>query len=82
MKNPNSVTGFERLVWMYAPSGTWQTVPGHLIDRNRKKRPEVCRLRLLNRAENDVASGIAYLVLAGSLLAALIEFFAALPAIP
>jgi hypothetical protein len=35
----------------------------------------------MNRAQNDVASGIAYLVLAGSLVAALIEFFAALPSI-
>jgi hypothetical protein len=81
MKNRNSIVGFDRLVWMYAPSGTWQTVPARSSNRDRKRRSEVCRSRLMNRAQNDVASGIAYLVLAGSLVAALIEFFAALPSI-
>jgi hypothetical protein len=38
------------------------------------------RLRLAGRTEDDLASGIAYLVLAGSLFASLLEFFASLPA--
>jgi hypothetical protein len=36
----------------------------------------------VNRAENDLASSIAYFVLAGSLFASLLEFFASLPGLP
>src|SRR6266403_5750984 len=48
----------------------------------RKKLPELRGLRLVDRAENDLASGIAYFVLAGSLFASLLEFFASLPPLP
>ena len=44
--------------------------------------PELRGLRLVDRAENDLASGIAYFVLAGSLFASLLEFFASLPPLP
>jgi hypothetical protein len=47
---------------------------------SRRKLPEPRRLRLANLTENDLASGIAYFVLAGSLFASLLEFFASLPA--
>jgi len=47
--------------------------------QGRKRLPELRGLRLVYRAENDLASGIAYLVLAGSLFASLLEFLASLP---
>jgi hypothetical protein len=50
--------------------------------QGRKRLPELSGLRLADRAENDLASGIAYLVLAGSLFASLLEFFASLPPLP
>ena len=81
MKGRNSVVSFERLVWMYAPSGTWQTISGYPKNPYPKKRPEPRPSRLIGRVENDWVSGIAYLVLAGSLLASLIQFLAAVPAL-
>jgi len=47
-----------------------------------KRLPELSRPRLVNRAENDLASSIAYFVLAGSLFVSLLEFFASLPGLP
>jgi hypothetical protein len=48
----------------------------------RKRFTELRGLRLVDRAESDLASGIAYFVLAGSLFASLLEFFASLPPLP
>jgi hypothetical protein len=79
MKNESS---FDRPIWMYAPYGNSQMLVRRFTDQSRKKLPEVRRPRLVNRAENDLASSIAYFVLAGSLFASLLEFFASLPALP
>ena len=70
---------FGQPLWMV--TGTASFVPKPVV-RSRKRSPEPHRLRLADRAENDLASGIAYFVLAGSLFAALLEFFASLPALP
>jgi hypothetical protein len=79
MKNESS---FDRPIWMYAPYGISQMSVRRFTDQSRKRLPEVRRPRLVNRAENDLASSIAYFVLAGSLFASLLEFFASLPALP
>jgi hypothetical protein len=82
MKNElrNTVVSLDRPVWMIAGNQI------SLVQRTgipaRKRPAELRRLRLVNRAENDLASSVAYLVLAGSLFAALLEFFASLPALP
>jgi len=84
MKNEsrNTVMSFDRAIWMYAPYGSTQTSVHRFSDQGGKRLPELSRPRLVNRAENDLASGIAYLVLAGSLFASLLEFFASLPPLP
>ena len=82
MKNESRNLSFDRAIWMYAPYGNNQTSVRRFNDQDRKRLPELRRPRLLNRAENDLASTIAYLVLAGSLFASLIEFFASLPVLP
>jgi hypothetical protein len=84
MKNEarNTVMSFDRAIWMYAPYGNGRTSERRFNDPGRKRLPELRRPRLVNRAENDLASSIAYLVLAGSLFASLLEFFASLPALP
>ncbi len=82
MKNElrNTVVSLDRPVWMIAGNQiSLVQRPGILA---RKRPAELRRLRLVNRAENDLASSVAYLVLAGSLLASLLEFFASLPALP
>ncbi|HET9375114.1 MAG TPA: hypothetical protein VFO40_09075 [Chthoniobacterales bacterium] len=65
-------------IWMVA-GGQVSSVRSPALP-SRRKFPETRRLRLANRTENDLASGIAYFVLAGSLFASLLEFFASLPA--
>jgi hypothetical protein len=82
MKNESRNLSFDRAIWMYAPYGNNQTFVRRFNDQDRKRLPELRRPRLLNRAENDLASTIAYLVLAGSLFASLLEFFASLPVLP
>ena len=84
MKNElrNTVMSFDRAIWMYAPYGNGQTSVRRFNDQDRKRLREPSRHRLVNRAENDLASSIAYFVLAGSLFASLLEFFASLPALP
>jgi hypothetical protein len=82
MKNESRNLSFDRAIWMYAPYGNNQTSVRRFNDQDRKRLPELRRPRLLNRAENDLASTIAYLVLAGSLFASLLEFFASLPVLP
>jgi hypothetical protein len=68
---------------MYAPYGNSQTSVRRFNDQDRKRLPELGRRpRLVSRAESDLASSIAYFVLAGSLFASLLEFFASLPALP
>jgi hypothetical protein len=66
-------------IWTVA-GGQVSLVP-HPVLPSRKKFPESRRLRLADRAENDLATGIAYFVLAVSLFASLLEFFASLPAL-
>lgn len=82
MKNEARNLSFDRSIWMYAPYANSQNSVRRFGDQGRKTLPELRRPRLVNRAENDLASGIAYLVLAGSLFASLLEFFASLPALP
>ncbi|HEY4781347.1 MAG TPA: hypothetical protein VIH54_05985 [Chthoniobacterales bacterium] len=84
MKNElrNTVMSFDRAIWMYGPYGNAPTSVRRFDDQGRKRLPELSRTRLVNRAENDLASSIAYFVLAGSLFASLLEFFAALPGLP
>jgi hypothetical protein len=82
MKNESRNLSFDRAIWMYAPYGNNQTSVRRFNDQDRKRLPELRPPRLLNRAENDLASTIAYLVLAGSLFASLLEFFASLPVLP
>jgi hypothetical protein len=83
MKNESRNLSFDRAIWMYAPYGNSQTSVRRFNDQDRKRLPELGRpRRLVNRAENDLASSIAYFVLAGSLFASLLEFFASLPALP
>jgi hypothetical protein len=65
-------------IWMVA-GGEVSLVRSPVLP-SRRKLPEPRRLRLANLTENDLASGIAYFVLAGSLFASLLEFFASLPA--
>jgi hypothetical protein len=82
MKNElrNTVVSLDRPVWMIAGNQiSLVQRPGILA---RKRPAELRRLRLVNRAENDLASSVAYLVLAGSLFVSLLEFFASLPALP
>jgi hypothetical protein len=64
-------------IWMVA--GGQVSLVRNPVVPSRKKVSELRRLRLADRTDNDLASGIAYFVLAGSLLASLLEFFAALP---
>jgi hypothetical protein len=73
------VVSFDRPIWMIA--GNQISLVPHPKPRG-KRISTLRRLRLANRAENDLASGVAYLVLAGSLLASLLQFFASLPALP
>jgi hypothetical protein len=78
MKNGwrNGGVSFDCPIWMIAGNQT------SLVGRNtynKKRPPAQRRLRLANRTDSDLASAIAYLVLAGSLLASLLEFFASLP---
>ena len=82
MKNESRNLSFDRVIWMYAPNGNSQTSVRRFNDQDRKRLPELRRPRLVNRAENDLASSIAYFVLAGSLFASLLEFFASLPTVP
>ena len=84
MKNElrNPVISFDRAIWMYAPYGNGQAAGRRFNDQDHKRHPERRRSRLMNRAENDLATSIAFFVLAGSLFASLIEFFASLPALP
>ena len=84
MKNDskNTVISFDRPIWMYAPYGNVRSSVGRLSDPGRKRLPELRGLHLRNRTENDLASGIAYLVLAGSLVVSLLDFFGSLPALP
>ena len=66
-------------IWMVA--GGQVSLVRNSVVRSRNKSPELRRrLRLVDRGENDLASGVAYIVLAGSLFASLLEFFASLPA--
>jgi hypothetical protein len=83
MKNEsrNPVISFDRTIWMYAPYANRQAPLRGFNDQDRKRLPEQRQSRLVNRAENDLASSIAYFVLAGSLFASLLEFFASLPAL-
>jgi hypothetical protein len=68
-------------IWMVA--GGQVSLVRNSVVRSRNKSPELRRrLRLVDRGENDLASGVAYIVLAGSLFASLFEFFASLPAQP
>jgi hypothetical protein len=80
MKNElkKSAISLGQPIWM-AAGGQVSFVRNPIL-LNRKKSPEPRRLRLADRTENDLASGIAYFVLAGSLFASLLEFFASLPA--
>jgi hypothetical protein len=84
MKNEsrNTVMGFDRAIWMYAPYGNTLMSVRRFNDQGGKRLPDQSRPRLVNRAENDLASSIAYFVLAGSLFASLLEFFASLPGLP
>jgi hypothetical protein len=82
MKNEARNLSFDRAIWMYAPHGNSQISVRRSNVRSRESLPEPRRSLLVNRAENDLASSIAYLVLAGSLFASLLEFFASLPALP
>jgi hypothetical protein len=84
MKNVsrNPVISFDRAIWMYAPYGNSQAPVRPFNDPDHQRHSELRRHRLVNRAENDLASSIAYFVLAGSLFASLLEFFASLPALP
>jgi hypothetical protein len=85
MKNElkKSATTLGQPIWMVA-GGQVSSVRNPVLPSRRKfpesPRLEAPRLRLTNRTENDLASGIAYFVLAGSLFASLLEFFASLPA--
>jgi hypothetical protein len=78
----NTVISFDRGLRMYAPDRGVRKSLYRFNDHGGKRLPEVSRLRLVDRAENDLASGIAYIVLAASLFASLFEFFASLPALP
>jgi hypothetical protein len=79
MKNEwkKSGTTLGQPMWMVA-GGQVSSVRNPVLP-SRRKFSEPPRLRLANRTENDLASGIAYLVLAGSLFVSLVEFFASLP---
>jgi hypothetical protein len=78
----NPIVSFDRPIWMYAPYRNSWTSVRRSNDWGSKRVSDLRPPRLVNRAENDLASGIAYLVLAGSLFASLLEFFASLPALP
>jgi hypothetical protein len=73
------VVSFDRPGWM---GGNQIYLVPRANGQDSKRVPELSRPRLASRAGNDLASGIAYLVLAGSLFASLLEFFASLPALP
>ena len=77
LKNP---VRFGQPIWMIG--GGQVSLDRRPAAPGRKRLPELRGLRLVDRAENDLASGIAYFVLAGSLFASLLEFFASLPPLP
>jgi hypothetical protein len=75
----DSHSDLERALWMSVPYRS--RFPAHRLDNPVTKRiPELRWPALRRPAETDWASGIAYLVLAGSAFASLIESFASLPA--
>jgi hypothetical protein len=58
----------------------FRRIPAHRSNRGVPKRiAEECRIPLRRPAANDRASDIAYVILAGSVFASLIEFCASLP---
>jgi hypothetical protein len=73
------VVSFDHRAWM---SGNQIYLVPRANDQDNMRDPEPSRTRLASRGERDLASDIAYLVLAGSLFASLLEFFASLPTLP